>query len=262
MFRKSVEASNNLDFRSAEHYARRALEASPYDEELIFHYAASLNDIGKEDDALWAFFKARDIQPNYAPVYLRIGSIQFKKGRYAEALEQFQRSLWLAPNHAPSKALAARCYLLLGDYSTAAAGYSVLAEQFPDTFEYRLYLGISYRRLMRLEEAREQLLEARRLDPKSQLAAYNLAAVLSMQDRHEEAETVLLLLLGSNSSHSEALLLTSYVSFKLNKIDAAKSYLGQYLAVRGTSIETILAELGLDSLNESNYLTIYDKALR
>jgi O-antigen ligase/Flp pilus assembly protein TadD len=262
MFRKSVEASNNLDFRSAEHYARRALEASPYDEELIFHYAASLNDIGKEDDALWAFFKARDIQPNYAPVYFRIGSIQFKKGRYAEALEQFQRSLWLAPNHAPSKALAARCYLLLGDYSTAAAGYSVLAEQFPDTFEYRLYLGISYRRLMRLEEAREQLLEARRLDPKSQLAAYNLAAVLSMQNRHEEAETVLLLLLGSNSSHSEALLLTSYVSFKLNKIDAAKSYLGQYLAVRGTSIETILAELGQDSLNESNYLTIYDKALR
>ncbi len=261
-FRKSVEASNNLDFDEAELHARRAIETAPYDEELIFHYAASLNDAGKSDDALWTFFKARDIQPNYAPVYFRIGSIQFKKGRHVEALEQFRRSLWLAPNHAPSKAMAARCYLLLGDYKAAAAGYSALAEQFPDSFEYRLYLGISYRRLLRLEEAREQLLEARRLDPKSQLADFNLAAVLSMQSKHDGAAAILDELLSSNPSHSEALLLMSYVSFKLNKFDSAEKYLKQYLAVKGTAIETILAELGQASLNEANYLSIYDKAAR
>ncbi len=260
MFRKSVEASNNLDFDEAELHARRAIEAAPYDEELIFHYAASLNDAGKTDESLWSFFKARDIQPNYAPVYFRIGSIQFKKGKHAEALEQFQRSLWLAPNHAPSKAMAARCHLLLGDYKAAAASYSALVEQFPSDFELRLYLGISYRRLLRLEDARRQLIEARRLEPKSQLAAHNLAAVLSMQDKYEEAGTILQELIKRNPSNADALLLMSYVSFKLASIDEAEKYLKQYLAVRGKTLENILTELGLDTLNEATFLTIYDKA--
>ncbi len=112
---------------------------------------------GRLPEAVAALERARELAPDDLPSLLRLGKTRLEQGERDAALELYARALEIDPDSAPALDGLGRVAAAAGD-AAAAAGYfeRVLGLQ-PFATSTHHALGLAYRKLGRLEEARRHL---------------------------------------------------------------------------------------------------------
>lgn len=73
------------------------------------------------DEALALYDQARILNPNYAPLHLRVGDIHLAKKQFERARDEFQKAVQIDPQFAMAHRQLGAAYIGLGDAPSAAA---------------------------------------------------------------------------------------------------------------------------------------------
>ena len=133
-------------------------------------------------------------QPGNADALFQLGQCALAQGDQKEALFNFRQAVWLQPDHTPAHAALAQLD------PTLAQGQG--PQTIPSPGRDRNDAGIRLSRQGRLAEAEVCFREAAQLDPDLLDASVNIANVLTLQGRHEEARTAYEAVLARSSGNS------------------------------------------------------------
>lgn len=119
------------------------------------HYALSAID-----DAVRAFRESAEANPEYAPTFWRLGQIHLNLGEHSKAATEFSRALEIDDEQFPAKLGLAKIHLQTDDFASAGQAVELvepIVQRFPSMRQAHTLLGLAYRKLGRLEEARQHL---------------------------------------------------------------------------------------------------------
>jgi arylsulfatase A-like enzyme/Tfp pilus assembly protein PilF len=120
----------------------------------------------KPDQALQAFHKALEIQPNFALAFRDMGLIEIRTRDYANAAQHLQKAVNLGLSDAPLFNFLGIAYSRTGQLEKAVNSYRKALQEKPDLAEAHLNLGFAYERLQQPARATEEYAAACRLDEK------------------------------------------------------------------------------------------------
>ncbi len=112
---------------------------------------------GRLPEAIAALEHARELAPDDLPSLLRLATAHLEQGERDTARRLFERALELEPDSAPALDGLGRVAAAAGDAAAAAGYFERVLELQPFATSVNHALGLAYRKLGRLEEAREQL---------------------------------------------------------------------------------------------------------
>ena len=200
---------------------REGLDVKPGDPAARIFLGDLLNDLGRFDEALEEYDRARAITPDDTDLLQRIGKTLFQQQRYAEAEamltgavdrrpadavllsmlagvrhlrgdpgsagELYERALGLAPENAEIRALYGDWLIRLQRWEDARAQLTTVVQSLPDHFEAHYGLGIVASHLGEHEQARDSFQRALELRPQSVEVLYSLGALHFNHGRWDEA---------------------------------------------------------------------------
>ncbi|MCA9120933.1 MAG: glycosyltransferase family protein [Planctomycetaceae bacterium] len=158
------------DFRNAEHIYRQVLGAASGNANAWCFLGMVCHDQSKFDEAVGAYHKALEIQPNFPIALSNLGNTLKQQGKFEEAEASCREALRLKP-----------------DYSTAFNN-----------------LGVALVAQGRLEEASKTFEQALALMPNDAVTHSNLSAALVRQGKFAEAEANSKQALSLNPNYAEA----------------------------------------------------------
>ena len=170
---------------------KKAVELDPDDAYPWNGLGEVYRHLGRYDEAIKAYQKAIELDANYAYPWNNLGNVHAALGRYDEAIKAYQKAIELDANYAyPSNNLG-NIYAALGRYDEAIKAYRRAIELDAD-FAYPWNgLGNVYADLGRYEEAREaywKALEIGSLSEHEQAVVWNgLGNVYDDLGRYDEA---------------------------------------------------------------------------
>jgi tetratricopeptide (TPR) repeat protein len=158
---------------------RRALAIeSAYVEALhemaLVHLDRSADDIRALTLAEVVCEQARQIDPDYAPLFNTWGVINVQQGRIVDALGRFERAFTLDPTLYEAWMNFGQITLSFRGYDDAENAFTHAVELRPDSYDALIGLGVALRGLDRTTEAEERYEMARALDPERPEAWFNL----------------------------------------------------------------------------------------
>ncbi|HEX8283182.1 MAG TPA: tetratricopeptide repeat protein [Pyrinomonadaceae bacterium] len=170
-----------------------ALKEFPRSPRLWFALGVAQASLDKSIEAAESFRRAHELEPKFAPALAYLGMAYDQQGRFAEAVEHYERALALDNRIAAAHYLAAEAILKQGPENGARAE-SHLKEAValdPKFAPARVSLAKLYMRGERFAEAVAQLQSAVATDPNLADAYYNLGRALMRLKRTEEAKVAL-----------------------------------------------------------------------
>ena len=129
------------------------------------------------DQALVNCNKAVELNDQVPAVYVTLGHIHRKMGKYDLALQEYQRALQLDPRSSEAWGGIARAYGSAGRVADAEAALRKAIDLRPDYWEGYVGLGLFLHRRQRYDEAIAQYKHALELSPDSPTLYLNVAAV-------------------------------------------------------------------------------------
>ncbi|UCG60835.1 MAG: protein kinase [Candidatus Zixiibacteriota bacterium] len=142
-----------------------------------------------EELAIYNSQRAVQLDDKLAPVQATLGVIYHGRGRYQQAVEQFQRALALDSASRSSLRGLAGAYTALNMNAEAESIYHKITQLWPDNWTGYIDLGLFYQRRGRADDALEQAGYAARLDPEGYDAWNNLGVLYCNLGHYEEART-------------------------------------------------------------------------
>ena len=91
-----------------------------------------LEEIGRTDEALAAYFRVLELEPNNADVSLRIAAIQLTRNQPDQALSRLDRVVELAVHNAQARDLRGRAHLVLRHFPQAIEDLRAAASDLPN----------------------------------------------------------------------------------------------------------------------------------
>jgi tetratricopeptide (TPR) repeat protein len=156
---------------------------------------AALQEDGRVDDAVAAYRRALQSEPDYALSHEGLGSALRRQGKLDEAILHLRQAVRLHPGFVDARFNLANALAERGDANEAIALYEEVLRQHPDGIDPKsnvdVYsnLGLALMAGGRVDEAIERFRRAALLDPASATAQFNLGHALSTQGDFEEAAT-------------------------------------------------------------------------
>jgi pentatricopeptide repeat protein len=150
--------------------------------------ATVLYENGRYEEALQAYEKALELNPDDSYVWCEKGFTLFSLDRYEEALMVFDKIL--EPNPDDSDAWYGKGIALygLGRYEEALQAYEKARELIPDLFQNWCDIAAALCKLGRFEEALQYYEKALELNPDDSEAFYGKGTALDNLKRYEEAQ--------------------------------------------------------------------------
>jgi tetratricopeptide (TPR) repeat protein len=154
-------------------------------------YLASLGTAllnqGRREDALKAFDKAVQLQPDDADLWTKLGNALVEVERPADAILSFEQALKLDPRHWDAANKAALLFLQSGRFEEALICCNLCDELQPDGSLTLSMRALTLYNLRRFEEALADNRRAHALDPTNADICNNTGNVLRSLGRDEEA---------------------------------------------------------------------------
>jgi spermidine synthase len=165
------------------------LQYYPESPDLHDHLGLALASKGRFDEAMAEFNKALEINPNNADAHRNLGRALAITGRLDQAVPHFERAVEINPEFAEAQSEFGRLLAVEGQYDQAIPHLKKALAIKPDLVEAHYYLGASlYFSSGRTQEALAQWREALRVDPNfvpaMNDAAHALAASPNASDRN------------------------------------------------------------------------------
>ncbi len=190
------EAYNNLGtmlrdlgrVAEAEHAYRKAMLQNPGYIEAYNNLANLLHGDDRDQEALRVLGDALRVEENH-PVTLTITSrVQLRRGNFAAAEEAARRAMATDPAGAEAMVALGQVLHEIDRYEEAVGVLRKAVEIAPDSPEARNFYGVALKSVGKLEEGRDQILEALKLNPNNLGAYANLNDVIDFREAPELVE--------------------------------------------------------------------------
>ncbi len=166
---------------------QRAIEMDPRSVESHCNLGAAYADLGRKREAIEEFRRAIELDPDYAMAHFNLGVI-FLDDRPADAEVCLRRALSLEPGNWEIQFTLGVLYFKKGIYETAIRYLLECRERSPDDPRVLKYLGMSYNKSDRSDEAVEILSRLCDLEPQNAEAHFNLGIALDKKGMFERAK--------------------------------------------------------------------------
>ena len=182
------------DPKAAEYY-KKAINVAPTDIDLRLVYAKTLDNIGKEDEAVneynfilsqteddnksvlytleRIYKKKLETTPNDASLTANLGAILQKQGKLDEALRFYSKAEYLDPANINTRINVGTLYQQKGDYKTAIVAYDSVLTLYPDNVQANIYKAQSQEALGDNKAAMETYKKVLAVDPNNEIANAN-----------------------------------------------------------------------------------------
>jgi len=235
------------EYAEAAGFLRRSLDFEDATDAHVDLAAADLFT-SRLDEALKEIGQALAADPRNAKAWTIQGQAHIKKKDYRSAVESFQKSLEIRPDRETSYGLAS-CLLRLKEKEKAAAIFQQITAEAGDHSSLHLLFGIAYRNATLYDDAIREFQRALSLDPKVPNGHYFLGLTYLMQNDWvltPEARRQLLEQLRVDPRNFFANYLLGYMAFSSNQPQQADHYLGEAVRLKPDSSEAWLY-LGLNA---------------
>jgi predicted O-linked N-acetylglucosamine transferase (SPINDLY family) len=167
---------------------RRALELDPNSAASRNNLGNALNSLGRFGEALIQFQRALEMKPDYPEAHNNLGNVLRGLGRFDEAMAAYRQAIHFNPQFAKAHNNLGAARMECGQTREAIASCRRALEIAPDYPEAWNNLGNALRDLGQLEEASASFRQALHLRPDFAEASNNLGVVLADQGKFDEAE--------------------------------------------------------------------------
>jgi len=186
-FNEAADLSAKHRFAEAVQAWKKAVELNPEDARAHNNLGAALAETGKPDDALAEYRRSLELNDQSSQAHNNLGSVLAQQGKLEEALAQFARAVELNPDNG-----RAHCNLgsALSEKGRTAEGLDHLrkgVEIEPKFADGQNNLGAALARAGALDEAVEHLAKAVEMEPQSAEYRYNFGRVLAAKGRFADA---------------------------------------------------------------------------
>ncbi len=144
---------------------RGALTAETTNDEASRGLAYALEQLGQIGEAERTYHEAIRLRPDYWAGYSWFATFLHRRGRYAEAVDQFGFALALSPENVRIRRSRGAIYILMGRYEEGIADFEA-ANALQPTAEGFTNLGVTYFNIRMFNEAVAMLEEAARRGPR------------------------------------------------------------------------------------------------
>lgn len=160
------EHINNDAYETARECFEKALRVDRFHYNAWYGLGMVYMRLGAADEAETHFLRAASINAGNIVLICCVGMIYEKKGRHAEALEQYKKACELQPDSALSRYRKARALINLKLYNAALLEFDHLVKLAPDEARVHFLLGQLYKTIRNRKEAVKHFTYALNLDPK------------------------------------------------------------------------------------------------
>jgi TolB-like protein/Flp pilus assembly protein TadD len=238
-------------YPKAKEAAERALEiddalAEGYIALAFIKYNYEWNWLDAEIDFNWAI----GLNPNYATAYQYYGSLMVNLGRFDEAMAKFEKARELDPRSLPIKVSIATLYYYTRRYEQAIRLYREIQKADPDLSWLHYDLGLAYLQKGSPSKALEEFKKAAGLPGGRTPGAFGRAYVYAATGRRDEAETELQALIERSKQTYVPFYYMAAICAALNDKDRAFEYLAMSYAERDAEQMFLKFDPQLDPLRD------------
>lgn len=213
-------------------YLEKAVEGNPTSVMAQYNLAYSLMQTAEETTspeskqqllarAEWAFLRVRDLNPDLALTYYKLGKLALGRGDYQAACDYYQSGVNNNPENFALLFNLAAAYEKLGDLAHAEKAYVKATEVNPKFVYAHNNLGLLYEQTNRPDKAEAIYREAMAQVPEYNYARLNLGSLLQGQGRLEEAVAVYQDAIGYESDNAWAYLYLGNTYLRQSRFHAA-----------------------------------------
>jgi protein O-GlcNAc transferase len=167
---------------------QKSVQLCPNDTEAYNNLGITFKDLGRLDEAEASYRRALEIKPDFAEAYSNLGITLKDLGRLDEAEASYRRALEIKPDFAEAHSNLGVTLQDLGRLGEAEASYREAIALKPDYAEAHSNLGNTLKELGRLDEAEASYRRAIVLKPDYAVAYNNLGNTVKELGRLDEAE--------------------------------------------------------------------------
>jgi len=171
-FEKGKEYLENEKFNEALEAFEKAIEYNPEDANVWYNKGVTLDKLGRYEEELEAFEKAIEYNPNDADTWYNKGLTLVNLGRYEEALEAFEKAIEYNPKDANTWLFKGFTLGSLGHYEEALEVFNKAIEYNPNDADAWYNKGVTLYKLGRYEEAITSFEQVLRYDHEYLIAYY------------------------------------------------------------------------------------------
>jgi TolB-like protein/DNA-binding winged helix-turn-helix (wHTH) protein/Flp pilus assembly protein TadD len=209
-----VDFMYTLDWVSAEENFRKAIALDPNYATAHHWYAEYLAAMKRPDQAIAEIRRAAELDPLSLGISQNTGFVLIQAGRYQEAIQQLQKSLEIDPDNQVSWG----------------------------------YLGLAHENLRQYDQALEDFRKAQRLSGEFAPYAPDIAQILAIKGKQDQARRILLKLITYRTQHELSAYAFVYVYAALGEKDTAFQWLDQSIEERSITAAELNNDRRLDSL--------------
>ena len=164
-FNQALQLCQNGAFDHAEELCRAILAADARHADAWNMLAATLQQLGRLDEASTSAARATDLRPDIPPYWLTRGNAELALGEFAAAEESLKRASRLAPAFAEAHFRLGLCRAAVGRFSEAIVAYGEALRLAPDVAEIHYRIAQALMNLCRWDAAMASFQEAFLRDP-------------------------------------------------------------------------------------------------
>jgi len=174
---------------------------------------------GNLENAVVAFCKSIELNPNYSPAYNNLGLVLSEMKKLYEAEACFRRAIELSPNDPHAYNNLGLVLIDLNFLQKAVECFQRAIELFPDQPEIYNNLGTAWEEQSCIVEAKEAYCQAIQLNPNYPEAYYNMGGLMRRTKCIDEAETYFCRAIELKPDYSEAKLALALLHFLRGKFE-------------------------------------------
>jgi tetratricopeptide (TPR) repeat protein len=147
----------------------------------LIYFTVAESDRSKLDLAALVCKQAKDVNPNYAPIYNTLGLINLRKRNVTGALQEFRKAAELEPGYIEAQLNIGAITLSARDYASGEKAFKAVLDANPKNpqhlFDATMGMGVAARGQRRIDEAMQWYQKAKVLDPRNCAVIYNLGVL-------------------------------------------------------------------------------------
>ena len=222
--------ARDKQYSEAELTLNRALSLRPDSVDAMYLLAQTYSDESRPLDALDLLVRAHKSAPENTDVIFLMARISMSQDYYEDAIPLLELGVRLAPRRADLVAELGDSYFMAGQIDQAIIQFKKLVSLEPSARNYA-FLGLPYRDLGRLGEAKQYFEKGLALDPHDSSCLFNLGFIAERQGQLAVAENYFQKVLSANPDFPDALLELANMRIAAKRYAEAKEPLRRYVRV-------------------------------
>jgi tetratricopeptide (TPR) repeat protein len=220
----------NGEYARAELVLNRALALKPESPETLYLLAQVLADESRPMDALALLVRAHKIATENTDIILLMAQISISQNYFEDAIPLLESGVALAPQRTDLHAALGESYLKSDRIEKAIEEFNKVIAIEPSAQSYAL-LGLSYQRLGRFDEAKQNFQQGLKLDPHNAGCLFNLGLIAGRQGDAAGADARFQEVLRLNPNFADALLELANLRAAGKRFSEAAELLRKYVKV-------------------------------